>query len=163
MSKQFLKSGEIQLVNGGYLSNKDEKPVFNSDFVVAQEHAHYIMTFAKLAKGKDFEGKEVDSLDDLKKEVAAALADEAPEYVKAPKEVKRPTTDKLAEEALAFVKYNEDKSKAEKVNAFLQQFNILKEFEDFGLFFEEDIVKLKKIYTLKEVVSAVEETIDLLD
>jgi len=163
MSKQFLKKGELQLVNGGYLSNKGEQPVGNADFVNAQKHAEYIVTFAEKAKGKDFKGKEADSLEKLRSEVSALVSgNQATEFVKKPKTVSRPTGDKLASEALAFINFKEDSSKVEKINKFLQQFTVLKEFEDFGLFFEEDIVKLNKIYTMKEVIDAVTETIDLV-
>ena len=163
MSKQFLKKGELQLVNGGYLSNKSEQPVGNAVFVNAQKHAEYIITFAKMAKGKDFEGKKADSLEKLRQEVSALVqGNQSVEFVKKPKTVSRPTGDKLASEALAFINFKEDSSKVEKINKFLQQFTVLKEFEDFGLFFEEDIVKLNKIYTMKEVIDAVTETIDLV-
>ena len=63
---------------------------------------------------------------------------------------------------MAFMNFQKDSSRTDKVNNFLQQLAILKEFEDFGLFFVEDIVKLNKIYTLDEVGNAVNETIDLL-
>ena len=85
------------------------------------------------------------------------------EYVKLPKKVNRELTDKLQEEAMAFIKFNSELSKAEKVNKFLQSFNTLNEFETFGLFFTEDIVKLPKIYTMKEVIVAVKEVIDIIE
>ena len=162
--KQFLKKDELQLVNGGYLSNKEEKPVNNYEFVQAQRTAEYIITFAGLAKDKDFKGTKADSISEVRAE-AMKMVDRsrAVEFVSKPKEVKRPTIDKLADEAMAFMDFQKDSSRIDKVNNFLQQFAILKEFEEFGLFFEEDIVKLNKIYTLKEVVDAVNETIDLLD
>lgn len=164
MSKQFLKKDGIQLLNGGYLSNKEGNPVSNAEFVQAQQHAEFIVVFAAKAKGKDFKGKKADSLEDLRKEVQNLLsATKAVSFVDKPAAVKRPTTDKIAAEAMDFIKFQESSSKVDKVNNFLQQFKILKEFEDFGLFFEEDIVKLNKIYTMKEVIDAVTETIDLLD
>ena len=64
---------------------------------------------------------------------------------------------------MAFMKFTESSSKVEKINSFLQQFAILNEFENYGLFFEEDIVKLNKIYTMAAVIAAVTETIELLD
>ena len=80
-----------------------------------------------------------------------------------PKEVKRPMNEKLQSEALAFIDFQTSSSKTEKINQFLQQFSILKEFEDFGLFFEEEIVKLNKIYTMDDVIKAVTDTVDLLN
>jgi hypothetical protein len=161
--KKFLKATDLQLVNGGYLSNKEESPVTNEAFVKAQKHAEYIITFAKLAKGKTFVAKKADSLSDLKAEVSKALAAKKTAYVAVPTKPGMKTTDTLAKEAMAFLDFGKDLDKAEKINAFLQQFNILKEFEEFGLFFEEDIVKLNKIYTVAEIVAAVEATIELLD
>jgi arsenate reductase-like glutaredoxin family protein len=165
MSKQFIKSGELQLLNGGYLSNKEGNPVNNQEFYEAQLHAEYIITFATMARKKDFVGKKADSLDSLKQEVKNFLDNsKAISFVEKPKDVKRPTTDTLAKEALAFIDFQEKSNNSEKVNNFLQQFKILKEFEDYGLFFDdEQIVKLKNIYTLKEVIGAVSETIALLD
>ncbi len=164
MSKKFLKSTEVDLINGGYLSEKSSKnPVYNEKFVKAQEYANYIMTFAELAKGKDFKGKKADTVEGLRAEVIAMMV-KAPSvvYVSEPTEVERPTTDALAKEALAFVAFTENKGKAKKINQFMQQFNVLKEFEEFGLFFEQDVVKLKKIYTVAEIQEAVTNTIDLL-
>jgi hypothetical protein len=162
--KQFLKKSELQLINGGYLSNKDGKPVYNEDFVNAQQHAEYIVMFAKLAKGKNFKDQKADSISDLRKEVSDFLSkNKKTTFVEKPKSIKRPTTDKLADEALEFIKFQKDSTRVDKINNFLQQFNILNEFEEFGLFFDDGIVKLNKICTLKEVVDAVTETIDLLD
>lgn len=160
--KQFLKKGEVQLVNGGYLSNKEEKPVFNQQFVDLQKRAEYIITFSKLAKGKDFKGTEAYSLAQLKADVSKELATKATKFVEAPKAPVKKLTEQLAEEALSFISFKEDTSKADKINAFLQDFNTLKEFEDFGLFFEDGIVKLSNIYTMDEVVAAVKETIEIL-
>ncbi len=162
MGKQFLKSADIQLLNGGYLSNKEGQPVNNEQFVKAQKHAEYVVTFATLAKGKDFTGKKADSLSDLEAEVKALLATKQKTFVSKPTEVKKPLTAQLAEEAMAFMTFQENSGKVDKINSFLQQFEVLDEFFEFGLFFESDIVKLNKIYTMKEVVDAVTEVIDLL-
>jgi hypothetical protein len=161
--KKFLKATDLQLVNGGYLSNKEESPVTNEAFVKAQKHAEYIITFAKLAKGKTFVAKKADSLSDLKAEVSKALAAKKTAYVAVPTKPGMKTTDTLAKEAMAFLDFGKDVNKAKKINEFLSQFDVLKEFEDFGLFFEDGIVKLNKIYTVKDVVTAVEATIDLLE
>lgn len=161
--KEFLKKGEVQLINGGYLSNKEGKPVNNYEFVDAQLHAEYIITFAEMAKGKDFKGKKADTVQDLREEVQAALSKKNPvTYVPKPTEVVRPVTDSLAKEALAFMDYADSMSKAEKINQFMQQFNILNDFEQFGLFFDQDIVKLNNIYTVEQIKEAVISTINLL-
>lgn len=160
--KKFLKKSDLQLINGGYLSNGDDAPVTNEAFVKAQKHAEYIVTFAKLAEGKTFTSKKADCLVQLEKDVKEALAAKSTTYVKGPKKVEKKLTKQLADEAMAFMAFEKDTSKSDKINAFLAQFDVLNEFEEFGLFFKEGIVKLNKIYTMSEVVSAVEKTIDLL-
>lgn len=163
MSKKFLKSNEIQLLNGGYLSDMDKNPIYNKSLVDCLKHAEYVVTFANLAKGKDFKGKKADSIEDLKKELNDLLfSKNVTEFVKKPTSVERPITAQLKEEAMSFLNFHTETEKVDKINKFLQQFNVLKEFEDFGLFFEDEIVKLNKIYTLQEVVDAVTQTIDLV-
>lgn len=164
MTKQFLKKDEIQLINGGYLSNKDGKPVFNNDFVIAQKNAEWVMAFAAKSKGKDFVGKEAYSIKSLKDEVSSELnKNNLTEYIKTPKAPVREVSNKLKKEALAFVTHGEEELKTEKINKFLNQFDIINEFETHGLFFTEDIVKLNKIYTIDEIVKATKSVIDLLD
>lgn len=162
MSKQFVKKEELKLINGGYLSVGD-KPVFHADFVTAQKSAEYVVAFAKHAKGKSFVDKKADSLEDIKKAVKEELATKSHKYVAAPDKPKQKLTDELAAEAKAFMTFKENTTKSEKINSFLAQFNVIHEFEEFGLFFSEDIVKLNKIYTMKEIIEAVTATIDLLD
>ena len=164
MSKIFVKKEELTLVNGGYVvTGKNETPVYNEQFITVQKHAEWVVTFAEKEKGKDFVGKVPDSIESVKEEVRKALSSKGVEYVKAPKKVKQDLTEKLQEEALAFIKYQGESSKTEKINKFLQQFNIIQEFEEFGLYFEEDICKLNKIYTIEEIVAAVTAVIDIID
>lgn len=160
--KTFLKSDQVQLINGGYLSSNEGKPVNNADFVQAQKRAEYVCTFAKLAKGKTFKASKVDSLEALKAEVAAELATKDTTYVDVPEKFVKELSNQLADEAKKFMENQDEISKVEKINSFLQEFNVLNEFEEFGLFFEDGIVKLNKIYSLEEVVNAVKETIDIL-
>lgn len=161
--KTFLKSADLQLLNGGYLSDSKGNPVYNADFVAMQQHAEYIVTFASVAKGKNFEVKKVDSLSDVVAEVAALMSKNKPtQFVTKPEHSATPLTDKLKDEALAFINSTKVGSKIDKINDFLQQFVTLKEFEEFGLFFESDVVKLNKIYTVAEITDAVTECIDLL-
>lgn len=164
MSKVFLKQGEVCLVNGGYLSTEGKAPVTNNEFVAAQKAAEYVVAFAAAAKGKNFTPCKVDSLEELKASVAASLSKtNIVEYVKGPKEVERPTHKLLENEAMAFINFGKESSKVEKVNKFLARFDIINEFQTHGLFFDQGIVKLNKIYTMEEVIAAVTETIDLLD
>ena len=161
--KQFIKKDELQLINGGYLSNSKGNPVYNANFVALQTHANYIVTFARLAKTKNFVTRTADNVQELEKEVKELLSkNKTIQFVSKPEAVKRPVTEKLKSEALSFMNFQEEVGNKIKVNTFLQKFKALAEFEEFGLFFTEDIVKLDKIYTLAEIVEAVEQTIDLL-
>ena len=161
----FVKKGELELINGGYLSNKvTGTPISNVEFVKSQQEAEYVVTFAKFAKGKDLKGKKADSLADLTKEVREFLYSTKPvSYVEKPVEVKRPVTESLAKEALSFIEFQEKSSVSQKVNNYMQRFNVLHDFEQFGLFFDSGIVKLNKIYTIEEIQEAVNSVIELLD
>jgi hypothetical protein len=161
MSK-FLKATEIQLINGGYLSDNKGAPIMNEEFIAAQSKAEYILTFAKAAKGKNFNDRKGDSLNELRLEVHKSLQAKKASFVPTPKAPIQKINDGLAKEALSFVAFHKEEDKAEKINSFMQEFVVLKDFENHGLFFKDGIVKLNKIYTLEEVVSAVEETINLL-
>jgi hypothetical protein len=163
--KVFLKQDQIQLINGGYLSTTGKTPeaVTNDVFVAAQKSAEYIITFATLAKGKTFSDKKADSIADLRAAVSAALSAKETEYITSPSKPNAPTTKKLADEALAFMNFTEESFNAKKVNTFLQNFNVLNEFKEFGLFFEPGIVKLETIYTMDQVTEAVTSIIELLD
>lgn len=164
MGKTFVKNGELSLVNGGYLvTGKAQTPVCNDKFVALQIHAEWVVTFAEKAKGKDFVGKKPDSIEDVRAEVRKALSRSDVKYVSSPKEVKGDLTAKLQAEAMAFINFKNDSSKTDKMNKFLQQFNIIQEFEEFGLYFEESICKLNRIYTIEEIVAAVKEVINLID
>lgn len=161
---KFLKKTDLKLLNGGYLSDNKENPVTNDAFVKAQQHAEYIVTFAEFAKGKDFKGKPADSISGLKAEVQKFLYESKPTvFIEKPEVVSRPVTESLAKEAMDFISFQDKSSRVDKINNFLQQFNILNDFEQFGLFFEEGIVKLNKIYTVEDVKTAVTSVIDLLD
>lgn len=160
--KQFIKNNELQLLNGGYLSNASESPVTNAAFVQAQKSAEYVVTFAAIAKTKTLKDVKADSVESIRAEVEASLKKKDIKFLETTKVSEGKLTSQLKEEALAFMSGAENNAKTEKINAFLQQFEILKDFEEYGLFFEDGIVKLNKIYTLKEVIEAVKSTIDLL-
>ena len=160
--RTFLKKDQLQLINGGYLSDMDNNPVSNAKFVEAQRYAEYIVTFAKMAKEKDFIGKPADNLMEFKREVENALSTKDTQYIKKVKEPESKIGDKLAKEALEFISYTEQSQTNNSINSFLQQFNIINDFEEFGLFFDQEIVKLNKIYTMNEIIKAVTSVIDSL-
>jgi hypothetical protein len=163
MSKVFVTKENLAIKGVYLVETTTGKPVFHQEFVTAQRRAEYIITFAKLAKGKDFVGKQADSLETLKAEVLNILGNKITSYVKEPKAIKLELHDQLKSEALNFVAYQEKKHNSTKVNEFLQEFNIIKKFEDLGLYFDEsEIVELNKIYTIDEIVKSVESIIELL-
>jgi hypothetical protein len=164
MSK-FLKQKELQIINGGYLVDNENNPVNNDAFIKAQMDAKYVVTFAEFAKKKDFEGKMPDSVEDLRIEVTKFLNSTSPvEYISKPKPVEKQLHEKLNKEALDFINYKEKSSHVDRINNFMnQRFNVINDFETFGLFFESGIVKIERIYTIKEITKALNEVIDLID
>jgi hypothetical protein len=154
---KFLKNGELELKNGGYLvAGKEETPVNHEEFVQLQKEAHYLVNLANSVRATNFEVKEAITFDDVVKQVTLKLNDEKRTYVNVPEAEKTPTLDKLQKEALAWLGNKDGERKAEKLNRILQKFNILAEFSEFGLYFSTDkIVKLQALYSLEQVVEAV--------
>ena len=154
---KFLKNGELELKNGGYLvAGKEETPVNHEEFVQLQKEAHYLINLANTVRATDFEVKEAITFDDVVKQVTLKLNDEKRTYVNVPEAEKTPTLDKLQKDALAWLSNKDGERKAEKLNRILQKFNILAEFSEFGLYFSTDkIVKLQALYSLEQVVEAV--------
>lgn len=161
--KTFLKSSDIQLKNGGYLLNKEEKPVYNQAFVEQQQMAEKLILTVELAKGRNFKESKVDTLAQLAKDVEASLSAKEKEFVKAPTAPKLKVIDGLKNEALAFISFSKESDKTNAINTYLQNYLTISEFEEFGLFFEEDIVKLTKIYTIAEITEAAKAYLALAD
>lgn len=161
---EFVKKGELKIKGNGYLVNKKEEPVSHAGFVAAQEKAHYLVKLSKAVEGKNFEGKKADSFEAIVTEVVNAIKNES--TVKYAADVKEPNMklrDQLAEEALNWVKFEEDKDLNDKINSAMQQFNVIKDFEEFGLFFSKDIVKIPAIYTIDQILAAVKVVEPLLN
>ena len=159
--KTFLTQDKVELKNGNHLFN-GENPVTNAEFVKAQQAAEYVIKFAELAKGKSFKDVKAYSLAQLRMEVMESLAQKDEVFVQKPTAVDQPLTKQLAEEALSFINFKENSAKTDQINAFMQQFKVLREFSEVGLFFDQGIVKLNKLYTVKEVLEAVTSCIELL-
>ena len=159
--KTFLTQDKVELKNGNHLFN-GENPVTNAEFVKAQQAAEYVIKFAELAKGKSFKDVKAYSLAQLRMEVMESLAQKDEVFVQKPTAVDQPLTKQLAEEALSFINFKENSTKIDQINEFMQQFRVLQDFETVGLFFDQGIVKLNRIYTVKEVLEAVSSTIELL-
>ncbi len=161
----FLKAESVKLNPAGYLvtNNKEEKPVNHPAFVVEQERAHYMVMLAAAIKGKNFKSTDVDNFAAIEKAVYDAINSEKVEsYVAVPTKPNMELTNKLADEALAFINHGQDVSKANDINKVMNQFNTVKAIETVGDYFTEGLVKLKAIYTIAEIQAAVEATIDLI-
>jgi hypothetical protein len=154
MSK-FKKTGDIKLINGGYLSATDDKPINNKAFVELQRNAEWLVTLANKMKGKNFKGTVAVNINDLVNETNDELnGDKEVTFVSTPSAPSSKITDELKKEALSFIDHQKSSDAAEKVNKKLQKFKLIQEFEDFGLFFTAGVAKLNKIYTMKEITAA---------
>lgn len=155
----FLKKNDLALINGGYLVNKTTKaPVYNEDFVGAQKEAKMLVLLAERVKVANFESVKGDKFEDIVDSLNTELSrEEIKVYKEGPEAVKMPTVEKLKKEALSWLNFKEEETKSQNVNRLMQRFNILSDFENFGLFFnEEKIEKLSHIYTIAEILNAIE-------
>lgn len=154
----FLKKNELALVNGGYMVQKsDNKPVYHKGFWEAQREAYILSLIAEKVSKADFNGKKADTIEDILKMVSDQVNSEKEvEYTDPVESPATPTIDKLQKEALSWLNHQPDKELNEQINSEMQKFNIINEFEKFGLYFGEgNIVKLNKIYTVSEILEFV--------
>jgi hypothetical protein len=122
-----------------------------------------LVLLAEKVKGKDFVGKPADRLEDVYAEVDRELKVKNVVYIEKEVEPTTPVTDTLVAETLAFLNFGEKESKNDKINNFLQKFNIIKKFEEAVLYFEysDTEVNFDKIYTIAEIKEAAKVVIDL--
>lgn len=155
---KFLKNTDLTLQNGGYLvTTEGQTPVSHDSFVQKQKEAHALVLLAKEVKAADFTVKTPVTFEFLREKVTKEInTQEAKTYVSVPTKPSLTYTDGLAQEALKWLDFEKETKSAEKVNKMLQTFNIISEFEEFGLYFNTDqITKLAKIYTIAEITEAV--------
>lgn len=153
---EFLKLSELSLNPAGYLvSEGSKKPVNHPLFVSQQEQAEYVVKLAEAVKDKNFTDSKVDNLEEIKAAVLASLNDSSKKYISEPTKPTSKTNDELVQFALDFDKYNEQSHTSNKINTFMQQFNKIDDVETVGEYFTEGVVKLRKIYTIAEILSAV--------
>ena len=154
---EFLKSSELELNPAGYLvSTVSNKPVTHTEFVAQQKSAEYVVKLADAISGKKFVADKVDDLAAIKKEVLDSINKTAKRsYVDAPVKPTNDINDQLVQFALDFVKYEDTSVQTEKINEFMQQFNVIDNVESVGEYFTEGLVKLAKIYTIEEILAAV--------
>lgn len=157
MSK-FTTSKNATVKNGYLVFNGNmDQPIFHEDFINLQRRAEYLSTLAAEVKGKKFETEKIESFEELSRKVGEALNLKSQvNYVAEIKDVARPTTDALTKEAVEWEKNMNQKGTNSKINRLMQEFNLLNDFEEVGLYFSSDAtVKLEKIYTVKEITEAV--------
>jgi DNA segregation ATPase FtsK/SpoIIIE-like protein len=155
---ELLQTNQIEINKAGYLvSIASQKPVNHPAFVAEQEAAHYVVMLAKAIEGKTFKVANADDFAAIEAAVLKSINEAKVEtYVKTPAKPAMEITNKLAEEAMAFVNHGQDVSKANQINAVMNQFNTINAIENVGDYFTEGLVKLKAIYTIAEIQAAVE-------
>ena len=156
----LLKSSEVSLQGEYLVIVKDGvvTPIYNEAFVHLQNRAHKLVTLAAKVSKSDFTEKKPACFRDLVKQTRLEIeADSKREYVKPTNEAKTPTIDKLRDEALLWIQESSKNNHVGKVNDFLQDFTPLVKAEEIGLFFSTgEVVELKAIYTVKQIIEAVE-------
>lgn len=163
MSNTFLKLNGLSLNPAGYLVDKKaDKPVTHAAFIDQQNKAHYVVSLAEAVKGKTFKASKVDNLEAIKAAVRASMTNDTRSYADAPTKPTSKVNDEMVEFALNFAKFEDEKGKVEQINLFMQEFNSIKDTEEVGEYFSEGIVKLAKIYTTAEILSAVKSNIEIL-
>ena len=151
----FLKTKDLSLKNGGYLVTGKDVPVTHAQFVSSQRRAHYLVTLSKEVKKASFETKAPDSFISIVEKVAKSFVNQDYVYKELSEKPVRKITDSLKNEALEWLNFKGKKKASKKINRLMQEFNILKDFEEFGLYFSEGLVKLNAIYTIEEVLEAI--------
>lgn len=160
---EFLTSKELQLNAAGYLtSTETKKPVNHAGYHLAQSKAEYIVKLAEAIKGKTFVAPKLDNLEAIKAAVKAGINDRTHEYKTAPTKPTSSVNDEMVKFALDFAKYEDQKGDVARINAFMSQFDSINNVETVGEYFSEEVVRLNKIYTIAEILAAVETNIAVL-
>jgi hypothetical protein len=160
---EFLTLKQVELNKANYLVSKEsKKPVNHAAFVEQQNKAHYIILLAEAIKGKTFKVGKLDNLDAIKAAVKASMTNDTRSYVEAPKQPQSKVNDEMVEFALNFAKFEDEKDKVAQVNEFMQQFNAVQDVQEVGDYFSEGVVKVAKLYTIEQILAAVQTNIDVL-
>lgn len=161
---EFLTLNDLELNKAKYLISKtSKKPVTNVGFIAAQQAADYTVRLAEAIKGKKFTSDKLDDLNAIKAEVRAAIAAKAvKEHVTAPTKPVSKVNDEMVQFALDFVNFKTEESKVAKLNEIMAEFDAIDDVENNGDYFSEGLVKLNKIYTISEVLTAVKATAEVL-
>jgi hypothetical protein len=161
---EFLKLESLELNPAGYLINKQtNKPVNHDAFVAQQEQAAFIIKLAEAIKDKNFNATKIDNFNDVKAQVLASMkAIKVKQYVSNPSKPVSSVNDELVKFALDFDKYQDELGTSEKINAFMNQFNVIDGVELVGDYFSEGVVKPAGLYnigTILEAVTAIEKKV----
>lgn len=158
---EFLKLSDLSLNPAKYLINtKTGKPVNHADFIAQQRRAEYVIKLSEAIKDKNFTASKVDSLSAIMLEVSQSLsAANKVAYVAEPTKPTSSVKDELVKFALDFDKYEDEKITTDKVNEFMNEFNVINDVETVGDYFSEGVVKLNKIYTVADILAAVKSNV----
>lgn len=150
----FVEKGQLALKNNTYLvTGKGMLPVNNKEFYKAQVKAKFFDELSKEVKNHNFEHKAVTTIESVMNLVQNRLATtNVTTFIESGKAPKSELTDKLKSEAMDFMKYIESEGDVAALNAVMQEFVIIKKFEEVGLYFEQEVVELSKIYTIEEII-----------
>jgi len=153
---EFLTSKNLSLNKAGYLvSTESKKPVTHADFVSQQKAAHYLVSLSEAIKDKTFSVSQGDNLAAIKAEVLRSInAATVVKYATAPEEPSSKVIDELVKYATDFDSYHDGVEATDKINQIMNQFNSINDVESVGEYFSEGLVKLSKIYTIKEILAA---------
>ena len=162
---EFLSAKQIKLNPAGYLvSTVTGNPVTHAEFVGQQKAAEYMVKLAAAVKGKNFKPGKVDNLQAIKNEVMKSITEsQTVQYVEGPAQPKSKVQDELVKYALDFAAFQGKKDSIENINKVMNNYNKINDVETVGEYFTEGLVKLNKIYTIDEILDAVNESIDKLD
>lgn len=160
MSK-FFKSGDLKVLSNGYLVDGDNNPWMNEEFVKAQQQAEIIIKFAEACKGKNFKQVAIDNPAAIWKQVLEEVSNKnLTSYLDTPIKPNMELTNKLQTEAMSWMNFHDESTKTADINAYMQRFNVINDFENVGIFFTEGVVKISKIYTIEEIKAALVSNID---
>lgn len=161
---KLFKKDSVKLLPGGYLVDAvTEQPVTHTEFVAAQRKAHYFVELAKVLKTKSFVTTSADSLDEVLSDFDSNWLTKPEIKFVATKSVSQgELTTKLQKEALNFIQGQVENATNNNLNKFMQKFEVIYNFENVGLYFDNGVTQLSKLYTIDEIMQHVKPVIQHL-
>lgn len=150
----FVEKGQLSLKNNTYLVTGDKQlPVNNREFYKAQKRAAFIHELSKEIENHNFKSVKASTIDEVLRIVENKInASSSTIFVETPKIEVGELTTKLKQESLAFLTSLSEQGDSEVLNKIMQEFLIIKKFEDVGLYFDQEVVELNHIYTIGEIL-----------